>query len=338
MNYLPPYLSLQYADDIITVLQKEFSLDSNETSKARQLFDNNLPPLVRREILSFLFGVSYRFVSMMSQNSKKYYRIYKIPKKSGGHRRIEAPRRFIKLIQKWIYLYILSTRELPEAATGFVRGKNIFSNAEPHIPNKNLMVVDIKDFFPSISYQEVYRIFKSFGFPTKVNTLLTGLCTLNDTLPQGAPTSPVLANLVFAPTDLALQDLARSWNCAYSRYADDIAFSGNTPFAKQHIKAVSDILKDWGFRANRRKTRIIGGGGKQILTGLVVNTSGLPPRTKRRRWRAMFHQASIKPAKYLGQSQVLEGIASFINEYDHELSLKYSAIANSVSELENHKS
>lgn len=274
----------------------------------------------------------------MSQNSKKYYRIYKIPKKSGGHRRIEAPRRFIKLIQKWIYLYILSTRELPEAATGFVRGKNIFSNAEPHIPNKNLMVVDIKDFFPSISYQEVYRIFKSFGFPTKVNTLLTGLCTLNDTLPQGAPTSPVLANLVFAPTDLALQDLARSWNCAYSRYADDIAFSGNTPFAKQHIKAVSDILKDWGFRANRRKTRIIGGGGKQILTGLVVNTSGLPPRTKRRRWRAMFHQASIKPAKYLGQSQVLEGIASFINEYDHELSLKYSAIANSVSELENHKS
>ena len=273
----------------------------------------------------------------MSTNPKRYYRTYRITKKAGGYRRIEAPRRFIKLIQRWIYIYILSTRELPETVTGFARGKNIFSNAQPHIPNKNLMVVDIKDFFPSIDYQDVYRTFKSFGFPTKVNALLSRLCTLYRRLPQGAPTSPALANLVFHPVDLALQELANSWDCAYSRYADDIALSGNAPFSKKHTKAVSDTLKDWGFRTNHRKTRIIGGGGKQILTGLVVNTSGLPPRQKRRRWRAMFHQASVEPSKFLGKSQTLTGISAFVNEYDGKLASIYFNIAGRVVRLEDNK-
>ncbi len=273
----------------------------------------------------------------MSNNSQEYYRIYKISKRAGGYRQIEAPRRFIKLIQKWIYLYILTTHELPEAVTGFVRGKNIFSNTKPHIPNKNLMVVDVKNFFPSISYQDVHRIFKSFGFPSKVNTLLTGLCTLYERLPQGAPTSPALANLVFNPVDLALLDLAKGWDCAYTRYADDIAFSGNTLFSKKDIKTVSEILKDWGFQINPKKTRIIGGGGRQMLTGLVVNTSGIPPRIKRRRWRAMFHQASFDPSKFLGKSQMLKGMSSFINEYNSKLSSKYFDIAEKVARLENNK-
>ena len=333
MNYLPPYLSLQYTEDLLVTLQEEFGLDTNELSKATELLDSKLPPLVRPEILSFLFGISYRFIKTMSIDSHKYYRTYRIPKSAGGYRRIEAPRRFLKLIQKWIYINILSTRQLPPVITGFVRGKNIFSNAEPHKPNKNLMVIDIKDFFPSVTYQEVYKVFKSFGFQRKVTTLLTGLCTYNG-LPQGAPTSPVIANLAFNPVDLALQDLAKGWDCNYTRYADDIAFSGNTTFSHKDINAVSQILGQSGFNINTRKTRIIGSGGRQILTGLVVNTCGLPPRDKRRRWRAMFHQASLEPPKYMGQSQSLKGIASFINEYNTELASSYMHIANHISELE----
>jgi retron-type reverse transcriptase len=334
MNNLPSSLSLQYTEDLLGTLQEEFALDTNELSKAKELLDNKLPPLVRPEILSFMFGISYRFIKTMSMNSQYYYRIYRIPKHSGGYRRIEAPRRYLKLIQRWIYINILSTRELPSVVTGFVQGKNIFSNAEPHKPNKNLMVIDIKDFFPSVTYQEVYKVFKSFGFRRKVLTLLTGLCTLNGRLPQGAPTSPTIANLAFTPVDLALQDLAKGWDCCYTRYADDIAFSGNTPFSRKDIKAVSDILEEWQFHINSRKTRIIGSGGRQILTGLVVNTSGLPPRDKRRRWRAMFHQASIEPSKHVGQSKNLKGIASFINEYDSEIAVKYFDVANKVAELE----
>ncbi|MBN1367296.1 MAG: RNA-directed DNA polymerase [Dehalococcoidales bacterium] len=256
-------------------------------------------------------------------------------KRAGGYRRIEAPKRFIKVIQKWIYFYILCTRELPETVTGFVRGKNIFSNAKLHIPNKNLMVVDIKDFFPTINNKEVYEVFKSFGFPWRVCTLLSDLCSLNGRLPQGAPTSPALANLVFKPVDLELQDLAKRWNCTYSRYADDIAISGNNTFSNKDIKSISDILKQWGFNINHKKTRIVGSGGSQILTGLVVNTSGLPPRNKRRRWRAMFHQASVNPLKYSGKSQSLKGLASFVKEYNPKLSSQYFNIASLVFELEN---
>ena len=167
-----------------------------------------------------------------------------------------------------------------------------------------------------------------------LTNIITGLCTLDNRLPQGAPTSPVIANLAFNSVDLALQDLAKGWDCTYTRYADDIAFSGNTTFSRKDTKAVSQILGQSGFDINTRKTRIIGSGGRQILTGLVVNASGLPPRDKRRRWRAMFHQASLEPPKYIGQSQSLKGIASFINEYNIGLASNYMHIASQISELE----
>jgi len=334
MNYLPSYISLQYAEDLIGTLQEELGLGPNDILKARELLDKNLPPLVKPEVLSFLFGISNRLIYSMARSSEQYYRVYKVSKRRGGTRQIEAPRRYLKLIQRWIHFHILRTHELPSTVTGFILGKNIFSNAEPHIPSKNLMVLDIKDFFPSICLKEVVKIFKSFGFPTKVSNLLAGLCTFESRLPQGAPTSPTLANLAFLPVDRALQDLAVSWGCMYTRYADDIAFSRDIPFHRKDMKEVSKIVRQWGFHINYKKSRIIGSGGCQILAGLVVNTSGLPPRYKRRRWRALFHQAAYEPTKYLGQSSKLKGIAAFVNEYNNELSTNYFNIADRVSELE----
>ena len=334
MNYLPSYISLQYAEDLIGTLQEELGLGPDELSKARELLDKNLPPLVKPEVLPFLFGISNRLIYSMSRSSEKYYRVYKISKRRGGTRQIEAPRRFLKLIQRWIYFHILRTHELPSTVTGFVRGKNIFSNAEPHIPQKNLMVLDIKDFFPSVGWKELVKIFKSFGFPIKVSILLAGLCTFRSRLPQGAPTSPTLANLAFLPIDRALQDLAKGWDCIYTRYADDIAFSGDLPFHRKDMREVSKIVRQWGFHINYKKSRIIGSGGRQILAGLVVNTSGLPPRYKRRRWRAIFHQAAHEPTKYLGQSSKLKGIAAFVNEYNKEVATNYFNIADNIAELE----
>jgi len=337
MNYLPSYISLQYTEDLIGTLQKELGLTSDEISKAKELLDKCLPPLVRPEVLSFLFGISNRFIYSMSRSSDQYYRVYKISKKRGGTRQIEAPRRYLKLIQRWIYYHILRTHELPPEVTGFVRGKNIFSNAKPHISSKNLMVLDIKDFFPSVGLKEVVKIFRSFGFSIKVSNLLAGLCTFESRLPQGAPTSPTLANLAFLPVDLALQDLAKGWDCKYTRYADDIAFSGDTYFHRKNMTEVSKIVCQWGFHINYKKSRIIGSGGRQILAGLVVNTSGLPPRYNRRRWRAMFHKAAHEPSQYLGQASKLKGIAAFVNEYNNEynkeLATNYFNIADKTTEL-----
>ncbi len=133
---LPPYLSLQYVEDPISVLKEEFNLTQEEFSQAKDLFQKNLPPLVRREILPYLFGISHRFVASMSSQSRAYYRQYQIKKASGGYRKIEAPRRFLKVIQRWIYSNILSNYQLQDYVTGFRKGKNIFDNAEFHRPKK----------------------------------------------------------------------------------------------------------------------------------------------------------------------------------------------------------
>ncbi len=196
------------------------------------------------------------------------------------------------------------------------------------------MVIDIKNFFPSVSSKDVQRVFKNFGFNTSVCVQLTGLCTLRDRLPQGAPTSPALANIVFTPVDLALSGLAERWECGYSRYADDIAFSSDNAFTREDIKEVSKILDEHEFQTNVKKTRIIGSGGRQILAGLVVNHDGLPPRYNRKKWRAIFHQAKNNPSKFVGQSLKLSGIAAFVNQYDSSLAKIYFQIAEDVLRLE----
>lgn len=334
MSHLPPYVSLQYADNPLETLISECKLSDEEACKARELAEAKLPPLVRPDTLSYIFGVSHGIIVAMSRFPDTYYRVYTVSKRSGGTRQIEAPRRFLKIIQKWINSYILLKRELLPAVTGFVHGKNIFTNAKAHLPSKNLMVVDIEDFFPSIHRQKIARVFREFGFPVDVVRLLTGLCTYERRLPQGAPTSPLLSNIAFRSVDEALQVKAHKWGCVYTRYADDLAFSGDRVFSIQDVQEVSGILQEAGFSVNYQKTRIIGSGGRQILAGLIVNQKGLPLRKKRMQWRSLFHKASINPNEYVGQSSILKGIASFVNQYDKELAQEYLQIANHVAELE----
>ena len=122
-------------------------------------------------------------------------------------------------------------------------------------------------------------------------------------------------------------ELANVWESDYTRYADDIAFSGNIRFSKTEREKAKQIIESAGFSINEDKTRIIGGGGRQILAGLIVNSKGLPPRKKRRQWRAIFHRASLDAKKYSHQSTYLRGIASFVNEYNPVIAKEYSNIA-----------
>lgn len=305
-----------------------------EYTQAQGLLESNLPPLVRPDILAYIFGISHGLIVAMSQFHDKYYRVYAVNKRGGGTRQIEAPRRFLKTIQKWIHLYILTKKELPVAVTGFVRGKNIFTNATAHLSSKNLMVIDIENFFPSINQRKVMKVFRELGFSVSVARLLTGLCTFESRLPQGAPTSPSLSNIAFASVDEVLRILAGQWGCVYTRYADDLAFSGDRVFSQQDIEEVANVLHEAGFSINYQKSRIIGSGGRQILAGLVVNQKGFPSRQKRMEWRALFHKVSINPMEYIGQSSKLKGIASFVNQYDNELAQEYLRIAHNVAELE----
>jgi RNA-directed DNA polymerase len=329
-HHLPFAITLQYAEDLLGTLRQEFNLSPAEESRANELLNANLPPLVRAEILPFLFGVSHGLVLSMSRFPEHYYRCYTISKKTGGTRSIEAPRRFMKLVQRWIYAHILSKAELSSHVTGFVPNKNIFLNAKEHLASRNVMVVDIQDFFPSVRKQQIRRIFRNFGYPPRVANYLAGLCTLHKRLPQGAPTSPTLANIAFSPVDTLLELLAREWECKYTRYADDLAFSGDRVFTNDDIDRVEKTLAGSGFKINHEKSRIMGPGARQILAGLVVNRSGLPPRVKRRRWRAVFHQANLHPERYIEKSSQLRGIAAFVNEYDSALAQKYQTIVDKI--------
>jgi RNA-directed DNA polymerase len=336
MYRLPFAVSLEKTRNLLKTIENEFALNTKETILARRLIESGLPPLVRPQILSYLFGVSYSLLLSMSLYPELYYRRYRIHKASHGYRNIEAPRRFLKIVQRWIYDHILSDISIPSPVHGFVPDKDIFSNVQPHLRSKNIMVLDIKDFFPSIKQKQIKHVFKELGFPLGVTILLSNLCTLDGRLPQGAPTSPALANITFSPIDNHLINLSKEWECEYTRYADDLIFSRNIRFTSKHKLRAIKIIEEAGFRSNPKKTRIIGSGGRQIVAGLVANEKGLPTRPKRMQWRAMFHQASLAPKKFRGEGLRLMGIAAFVNKYNPTLSKQYKETARKVIKFESH--
>ena len=234
------------------------------------------------------------------------------------------------MIQKWIYEHILSGIQFPTYVAGFARGRSVFDHAAIHIDGRNLLIIDIQDFFPTINYESVKQAYLDIGFPDAVGRQLGRLSTFRERLPQGAPTSPALANLVFRPVDEQFKALASDWGCSYSRYADDLAFSGARRFTRDDVDRLERILEEKNFNLNERKSRILGAGARQLVTGLVTNDKPHPPREVRRKWRAMFDRAERHPQEYVDRLPVLNGIAAFIKQYDPSLSATYFEIARRV--------
>ena len=333
MNGLSLLVSLPDEPASLDVLARELSWDTQSLRLARQLFDEGLPPLVDRGTLPYLFGVSPRLISAMGKFPERYYRRFVTPKHGGGQRQIDAPRRFVKLIQRWINQHVLASAKLPPYVLGFAKGRNIFDHGRLHADSTNLMVVDIQDFFPTITFDNATAVFCDFGFPTTVALQLGSLCSLDRRLPQGAPTSPSIANLAFSHADSQLKALANSWDSRYSRYADDLAFSGSTRYTKTHVRRVETILKRHGFAVNTSKTRRIGSGARQIVTGLVINKVAHPPRWKRHNWRAMFHRAQHDPRQFAQHEQHMRGVAAFVSQYDPARATRYRAVIETVARL-----
>lgn len=333
MSQLSLLISLPDTEESLDLLAAALDFTEEELALAKSLLIRGLPPLVKPQCLPYLFGISHQLIGLMEKFPERFYRSFDLRKSGGGFRHIQAPRRFLKTIQRWILNYICSQGDLSENVFGFVKGRSIFDNAKVHAKNRNLMVIDVSDFFPSITFSQVEAVFKSFGFPNRVAHQLSALCCLGEYLPQGAPTSPAIANLVFKPVDDRLTKLATNWGCNYSRYADDLAFSGPELFSNAQKSAVEEVLTSFGFSINKKKSRIIGQGGRQVVSGLVVNSNVLPLRTIRRCWKATFHRASKHPEEFVGQVARLLGIASFVNQFSQETSTKYKGIAKRVSEF-----
>lgn len=252
-------------------------------SYVRGLLDNNAPVIFDFEHLSLLLRIDRRLLSTMVNASASFYRQFFIPKRSGGQREIAAPYESLKYIQTWIYEKVLSKVSTHGCAHGFVAKRSIITNVKPHLGKPCLLKVDLKDFFPSITINMVIQVFKSMGYTPEVSFYLASLCCYEGALPQGSPASPTISNIVAKHLDRRLYRLARRFGYTYTRYADDIAFSGEEiPVA--FIKYVKQIVSDCGFAINEKKIRLYGPKGNKILTGISLAT-GQPrvPRDFRRR-------------------------------------------------------
>ncbi len=230
-----------------------------------------------------------------------HYRYRVLSKQSGSARMIESPKPRLKALQRQILSQILEKIPPHPAAHGFLKGRSIKTYVAPHIGQRVLLKMDLQDFFPSISGARVQALFRTIGYPEAVADLLGGICTnavprnawqqqasqldsnhLREAatlyaaphLPQGAPTSPALANICCYRDDCRLSGLAESVGAAYTRYADDLAFSGDEEFERgieRFSVHVAAILMVEGFRVHHRKTRVMRRGVRQHLAGVVLN-------------------------------------------------------------------
>ena len=207
-------------------------------------------------------------------NQKDYcYSISEIPKKDGTSRILYVPNLNTKVVQKWILVNILEKIKVSEQAMAFVPNKNgLKSNAEYHRKNIFILEMDIKNFFGTISEKQVFKLFCNIGYNTDVSAILTSLCTYEEVLPQGAVTSPYIANLVCYHLDARLNGLCSRKDIVYTRYADDLSFSSNDRKRLNSIeKVVKFIICDEGFQLNDKKTRYLSNEVKKTITGITIN-------------------------------------------------------------------
>ena len=242
----------------------------------------------------------------MRSNRRKRYREFTIPKKSGGERRILAPNPGLKLLQTKINGVLQEVYRPRPAAFGFVRDRNIMMNAKHHIGNRWVFNVDLRDFFPSINFGRVRGLFinKPYELPTSVATIIAQICCHDNQLPQGAPTSPVLSNMICRRMDSDLLSLARKHSSVYTRYADDITLSSNRQIFPAALAITQSdgfggttvpgtellsIVQKNGFQINDDKVRLQRRTRRQTVTGLLVNEKVNVPRSYVRELRGMLH-------------------------------------------------
>lgn len=235
--------------------------------------------------------------------SVRRYTAFQIRKKSGAPREIEAPSTNVKILQQKLNQVLQAVYQPKRCVHGFVPGRSVKTNALQHIGRRYLLTIDLSDFFPSINFGRVRGMFmaKPYNLPQKVATVLAHLCCFNRRLLQGAPTSPVVSNMICAQMDSQLQRLAAANRCTYTRYADDMSFSTSRRSFPTAIAVVNDlnqvepgsalrdIINNNGFVIHPEKIWLRRQDRRQEVTGVTVNVLPNLPRRFTNQIRAMLH-------------------------------------------------
>ena len=283
-------------------------VESFARSHTQDEFESRFISLSTPREFAGLFGLNYRQLSGIIYSSDSKYFSFSIPKSSGGPRRITAPKKRLKTLQRRLN-YVLQCVHEPKASVhGFVPQRSTVTNAEAHTGAEWVLNLDLKDFFPSINFGRIRGLLASYPYelPHEVATVVAQTCTFKDVLPQGAPTSPTVANMICAVLDSQLTSLAEDCRAMYTRYADDITFSTTqrqmpdrlVEYARTETASPMDvtlgdqltgIIRNNGFTVNQDKVRLQRSTERQEVTGLVVNEFVNVPRELVRQVRAMLH-------------------------------------------------
>lgn len=247
--------------------------------------------IVYRELSSLEqdLGISAKTLYAVSNNISKHYRKAKLPKKSGGYRNLSVPDEVLKAIQRQISEVLLIHMPVSRHAKAYRFGSSTLRNAKHHVGKQVVLKLDILHFFDSIRYSTVKdKVFPAEIYEEPLRILLTMLCYHKDALPQGAPSLPTITNIILYEFDELIGQWCRARNITYTRYCDDLTFSGDYNSAEV-IRFVRLELKKLGFLLKEQKTRIQHPGQQQTVTGIVVNKKLSIPADFRRKLRQELH-------------------------------------------------
>ena len=328
-----------------------------------RLAKHNLPNFYTHLDLARAMDISIgelRFLSYHRNVSKiSHYKRFLIPKKAGGTRLISAPMPRLKAAQHWILENVLSLVPLHEAAHGFRTDRSIVTNAKPHEGSTVVINLDLKDFFPNVTLPRVYGLFHSLGYSQSVATILSLLCTEPPVqnaaldgetwhvatgvrhLPQGAPTSPTITNLLCRRLDARLTGIAKKHGYTYTRYADDLTFSSKSADSRSSSRKVlwhvRKVVEEEGFIVHPEKVHTMGPGRRQEVTGLTVNDTCAVPRQDLRAFRSLLHHLETKGPDHCSWRGSTDRILAKVDGYSSYLKMvdpqRYTKVCQKAQSL-----
>lgn len=288
-----------------------------------------LPILQSLDDLSLKTRLPSSVLSQYVNDNTRYYFHITHQKKTGGVRSIDSPNRQLKALQRWVLRNILAQLSPSSYARGFIPGFSLVDNASPHSGNQYVLKIDIKDFFPSIKSNQVYSIFRSVGYSKQISYYLTSICSLNGYLPQGAPSSPCLSNLICLRLDQRIGRLCDKYALSYTRYADDITISGNKLIIVKKVWYVLRmIIREEGFLINKKKEMLSGPRSSREVTGLITHpTVGIGSKKYNHYRNRIYHLSKKTDPQSI---EVIRGILSFVHSVDKKRYEKLSSYYNSL--------
>jgi len=246
-------------------------------------------------------GLSRAFIEKVARSASHEYKVYLVPKRTGGFREIHHPSRRLKALQRWLLENVLEALPVHTSATAYRKGQSILDNANVHVASRYLLRMDLKEFFPSItagdlrSYIVEHPMFFAGWTPSDVDIFCRLVCR-NSVLTIGAPSSPALSNAVCYELDVGLSALAARSGVTYTRYADDLFFSSGRPGVLRQIeKGVGNVVAALKLPSNLKinvdKTRHSSKRGARRVTGIVLGSDGRTHvgRCFKRKVRALIH-------------------------------------------------